>query len=122
MAQGRASRALGRDNAVVRDDGAQRARAVHHVPGGTIQDRGVRLTLSEASKREAFDALLRLARSRYGARLGVDGGDAFRERLAQAAAASKLDVTFADPQLEARRQQVQQQDVRVPTRRRGRAR
>jgi hypothetical protein len=126
MAQGGASRALGRDNAAVRDDGAQGARAaspmVRRVPGGTIHDTGVRLTLSAASKREAFDALLRFARSRYGARLGVDGGDAFRERLAQAAAAPKLDVTFADPQLEARRQQLQRQDVRVPTRRRGRTR
>lgn len=86
------------------------ATVLHRVPGGTVRDDGQRLTLAEGSTREAAAALLQLARGRYGARLGVDGDEVFRERIVQAAAASGLDVTFADPQLEGRRQQLQSQD------------
>lgn len=81
----------------------------HQVSGGTVRDDGQRLTLSAGSTQEAVAALLQLARARYGARLGLDGDDVFRERLVQAAASSCIDVTFADPQLEARRQQLQRQ-------------
>jgi hypothetical protein len=79
---------------------------LHRVPDGIVQDEGNRLTLSEGSTQKAFEALLHLARARYGARLGVDGDEVFRERLVQAATAGGLDVTFTDPQLEARRQQL----------------
>jgi hypothetical protein len=79
---------------------------VHRVPGGNVRDYGQRLTLSEGATQEAFAALLQLAHDRYGVRLGVDGDEVFRERLAQAAAASGVHVTFVDPELEARRQQL----------------
>jgi hypothetical protein len=84
----------------------------HRVPGGTIWDDGQRLSLSVEAPQEAVASLLRLARERYGARLGVDGDEVFRERIAQAAVAFRLDLTFADPQLEARRQQLQRQASR----------
>jgi hypothetical protein len=85
--------------------------AVHRVPGGAVRDDGQRLTLSEGSTQEAVAALLQLARARYGARLGVDGDEGFRERLVLAAVVSGLDVTFADPQLEGRRQQLQRKHI-----------
>jgi hypothetical protein len=85
---------------------------LRRVPGGTVLDGGQRLTLLEGSTQEAVAALLQLARARYGARLGVDGDEVFRERIVQAAAATpSLDITFLDPQLEARRQQLRRQDT-----------
>jgi hypothetical protein len=46
-------------------------------------------------------------------RVLVDGDEVFRERLVQAAAAFEVDVTFADPELEARRQRLQRQHSQV---------
>ncbi len=108
-----AANAVTAGGTTVRDGAAQSGSAtvvVHRLPGGTAQDDGNRLTLSEGSTQQAFEALLHLARARFGARLGVDGDEVFRERLVQAAAASQLDVSFADAQLEARRQQFRHQD------------
>jgi hypothetical protein len=84
---------------------------LYGVAGGTIQDDGERLILSKTATQETVEALLQIARARYGTRLGVDGDEVFRERLAQVAAAAGLDVTLADPQLEARRQHLRRQDA-----------
>jgi len=99
----------GRAGAGSADRVASTELVLHRVPGGTVQDDGNRLTLSREATQEAVAALLQLARARYGAKLGVDGDEVFRERLVQAAVASGLDVTFADPRLEARRQRLQRQ-------------
>jgi hypothetical protein len=86
------------------------ATLLHSVPGGTILDDGLRLTLSAGATHEAVAALLQLARAQYGTRLGVDGDVMFREQLAQSAGKCGPDVTFADPELEARRQQLRRQN------------
>ena len=113
--------AAGRTNAVTADglavpdsfaSGLATEVVPHRVPGGTIWDHGQRLSLSAEAPQEAVASLLRLARERYGARLGVAGDEVFRERIAQAAVAFRLDLKFADPQLEARRQHLQRQASR----------
>lgn len=80
------------------------------VPGGSIRDDGKRLHLAARCVSDtAAEALLRLAHTRYGARLGVDGDAVFEAQIVRVAASMALSVTFADPQLEQRRLELRRQ-------------
>lgn len=84
---------------------------VYRVPGGSIRDDGSRLHLAGARSSEAAaEVLLRLAYARYGARLGVDGDDAFRAQVVRAAVTTALPITFADERIEQRRAELQRKE------------
>ncbi len=72
-----------------------------------VRDDGDRLQVSRDTSIEALSVALRFAVDRYGRRLAVNGSQIFKNRIVAAAAESNIDVTFADPALELRRQQLQ---------------
>lgn len=71
-----------------------------------VRDDGDTLQVSREATREVLQAALRLAMERYGTCLTVNGTVEFKEQIVQAAAASHLSLTFADPALERRREQI----------------
>jgi hypothetical protein len=70
----------------------------------SIRDDGDRLKVAKGSGNEALEAALKLAIAKYGPRIKVNGSDEFKERIAQVAAATKLNISFDDTKLEKRRQ------------------
>lgn len=76
---------------------------IYRVGVSAVRDDGDSLKVSKAAAAPALEAALRLAVKRYGPRLSVNGTGAFKERIAQAAAAARLDISFADAALERRR-------------------
>ncbi len=79
---------------------------IYRVGATTIRDTGERLNVTRGDSQEGLEAAIRLAAQRYGSHLSVAGSEAFKERIAQAAARAHLNVTFDDPALERRRQEL----------------
>jgi hypothetical protein len=77
---------------------------VYEVGSAVIRDDGERLKVSRGVTQDGLEAALRMAMHRYGESVCVTGTDAFKERVARAAATGKLNVTFDDDALERRRQ------------------
>jgi Fe-S cluster biosynthesis and repair protein YggX len=77
---------------------------VYEVGSTVIRDDGERLKVSRGATQDGLEAALRMAMHRYGESVCVTGTDAFKERVARAAATGKLNVTFDDDALESRRQ------------------
>lgn len=78
-----------------------------------FRDTGRRLAFSKdgAQSADAIEAGLLLAREKFaGKGLSVYGNDDFKERVLQTAIERGLDVRFADPELEQRRQEGRQQE------------
>lgn len=73
-----------------------------------VRDDGNQLNVSRGATQDGLQAALRMAMERYGKRITVNGTDVFKEQIAQAAAAAKLPITFADAALERRRQELSQ--------------
>ncbi|OQW86274.1 MAG: conjugal transfer protein TraI [Rhodoferax ferrireducens] len=81
---------------------------IYRVGPTAVRDDGDKLKVSRGANQDGLQAALRLAMERYGNRITVNGTDAFKEQIAQAAAAAKLPITFADAALERRRQELSQ--------------
>lgn len=81
---------------------------IYRVGRTAVRDDGDKLKVSRGANQDGLQAALRLAMERYGNRITVNGTDAFKEQIAQAAAAAKLPITFADAALERRRQELSQ--------------
>ncbi len=92
---------------------------IARVDGMTLCDDGQRLQITRGCTQEGLETALRLAMARHGGHLSVAGSPAFQERIARAAVAARLPLTFDDPALEQRRQTLE--TARDP-RRRARAR
>ena len=88
------------------DNITKKGTIIVHAGKSAVRDDGNKLKVSRKVTRESLREALRLAIVRYGNRITVNGTAAFKELIAQAAAASKLPLTFADPSLENRRQQL----------------
>ncbi len=73
---------------------------------GAIKDDGQRLRLQEKADRETFKEALVLAAEKYGNRITVTGSALFKAQAVQAAVESKIQISFADPVLEAKRQKL----------------
>lgn len=81
---------------------------IYRVGPTAVRDDGDKLKVSRGANQDGLQAALRLAIERYGDRIMVNGTDAFKEKIAQAAVAAKLPITFADAALERRRQELLQ--------------
>ncbi|WP_373991706.1 TraI/MobA(P) family conjugative relaxase [Duganella sp. BuS-21] len=68
-----------------------------------LRDDGRKLTVTRGGDQAGLTMALSVAAERYGKCLRVDGTADFRERIAIAAAHGRLDITFDDVALEARR-------------------
>jgi hypothetical protein len=73
-----------------------------------VRDDGDKLNVSRGANQDGLQDALRIAMERYGERITVNGTDAFKEQIAQAAIAAKLPITFDDAALERRRQELSQ--------------
>lgn len=79
---------------------------IHRFAGSAIRDDGEALQVARGSNRAGLEAVLRMAVHRYGQNIAVNGSDEFKEKIARVAATSKLNITFNDAALEARRQEL----------------
>lgn len=79
---------------------------IHRFAGSAIRDDGAALQVARGSNRAGLEAVLRMAVHRYGQNLAINGSDEFKEKIARVAATSKLNITFNDAALEARRQEL----------------
>lgn len=77
---------------------------IYRVGLSAVRDDGTRLQVSREVTNEGIDAALRLAVQKYGTTIAVSGSDAFKTRVAQVAAHSRLTIRFDDPSLEHQRQ------------------
>ena len=79
---------------------------IYRVGATAVHDDGSRLSVSRAVTPEGLQVALRLAMQRYGNSIAVDGSTAFKQQIVEAAASAQLPLTFDDPALERRRQQL----------------
>lgn len=79
---------------------------IHRFAGSAIRDDGEALQVARGSNQAGLEAVLRMAVHRYGQHIAVSGSDEFKEKIARVAATSKLNITFNDAALEARRQEL----------------
>ena len=71
-----------------------------------LQDLGRHLAILDENSEEAIAAGLLLAREKFGSNLTLTGSPVFQQRAVEIAVAQRIIVKFADPQLEAMRQQL----------------
>ncbi|MFO0702144.1 MAG: TraI/MobA(P) family conjugative relaxase, partial [Nitrospira sp.] len=77
---------------------------IYRVGLSAVRDDGTRLQVSREVTNDGIDAALRLAVQKYGTTIAVSGSDAFKRRVAEVAAHSRLTIRFDDPTLEQQRQ------------------
>ena len=92
--------------AVTQDSVTKKGTIIYRVGATAVRDDGDRLKVSREANQDGMQTALRMAMERYGDRINVGGTPAFKEQIVQAAAASKLPITFDDAALERRRQQL----------------
>ncbi|MFH0785298.1 MAG: TraI/MobA(P) family conjugative relaxase [Pseudomonadota bacterium] len=97
---------LDSDHTTVVDNITKKGTIILHAGKIAVRDDGNKLKVSRKITRESLRKALQLAIARYGNRITVNGTAGFKESIVQEAAASKLPLTFADPSLENRRQQL----------------
>jgi len=103
---GQAANASAFAASVVRDNITKKGTIIYRVGASAVRDDGHRLQLSKAATAQAMQAALRFAMQRYGNRLTVNGTLEFKAKIIRAAVDSGLPVTFADPLLERKRQEL----------------
>jgi hypothetical protein len=96
-----------RSRSSARSDGVTKRGTVIYSCGKTaVRDDGDRLSVSREADHAGLCAALQMAQERYGAQIAVRGSLEFRERVAFAAVAGKLEITFDDKALELRRREL----------------
>lgn len=96
--------------AIRQDHITKRGTIIYRTANAAVRDDGQRLHVSRGAQIEGVVAALRLAHERYGDRLAISGSDQFKALVVEAAARSAMPITFADPDLEARRQNIRQEE------------
>jgi rRNA maturation protein Nop10 len=81
----------------------------YRVGRGAIRDDGRRFTLSVGADDQTMRVALIRAIQRSGPAVSVTGTDAFRDRMVEIAAASRLPIAFTDPALDARRRAIMEE-------------
>lgn len=76
---------------------------IYRAGGTVVRDEGARLVLGHSSTETAVLAALTVAQARYGNHIKLQGTAAFQEQAASVAAKHSFDITFDNPQIEARR-------------------
>lgn len=91
------------ESQVQQDSITKKGTIIYSTGKTAVRDDGDKLKVSRGADSDGLQAALRLAMERYGNSISVGGTAAFKEQMAQAAAASKLPITFDDAALERRR-------------------
>lgn len=76
-----------------------------------VRDDGKRLFVSQSALDDSLVDVLQVAINKYGNHLSINGTDAFKSAVVQAAVQSRIRVTFDDPKLERHRSQLMKQVV-----------
>jgi hypothetical protein len=92
----------------MQDSITKKGTIIYRVGPTAVRDDGDKLNVSRGANQDGLQVALRMAMERYGERITVNGTAAFKEQIAQAAAAAKLPITFDDVALERRRQELSQ--------------
>ena len=79
---------------------------IYRVGASAIRDDGDNLKVSHGATRESLVAALQMAVHRYGEKIIVNGSDEFKTQIVMAAVDAKLALTFDNPALEQRRQEL----------------
>ncbi|MBA2709018.1 MAG: relaxase/mobilization nuclease domain-containing protein [Tatlockia sp.] len=79
---------------------------IYRVGSCAIRDDGKLIKITRGSSKEGIAAALNMAIQRYGRCISVKGAQEFKEQIVQVTASMKLDITFDEPSLELRRQQI----------------
>lgn len=93
-------------HAPVQDNITKKGTIIFRAGQSAVRDDGDKLQVSREASREGVQAALRLALERYGNQITVNGTPEFKAQVIRAAVDSQLPITFADPALELRRQQL----------------
>jgi hypothetical protein len=93
-------------HAHVQDNITKKGTIIFRAGQSAVRDDGDKLQVSREATREGVQAALRLAMERYGNQITVNGTPEFKAQAIRAAVDSQLPITFADPALELRRQQL----------------
>ncbi len=88
----------------VMDNITKKGTIIYRAGKSAVRDDGDKLQVSREVTAMGLVEALRLAGERYGNRITVNGSTDFKARIIRAAVASRLPITFADPELERRRQ------------------
>lgn len=100
--------AKGRAAGAKHDSITKKGTIIYRVGASAVRDDGDKLKVSRGADQAGLEAALRMAMERYGSCITVGGSAAFKEKIARAAAAAHLSVSFDDDALERRRQQLAQ--------------
>ena len=95
-----------RNEPLVRDTITKKGTILYRAGASAVRDDGDRLQVSDEATREGVQIALRLALTRFGPRLTVSGTPAFKAQVIRVAVDLQLPLTFTDPALELRRQQL----------------
>lgn len=90
------------------DSVTKKGTIIYRVGASAVRDDGDKFQVSRGADEAGLEAALRMAIDRYGSCITVNGSAAFKEKIAQVAAAADLFVRFDDDALERRRQQLAQ--------------
>jgi len=93
-------------HAPVLDNITKKGTIIFRVGLSAVRDDGDKLQVSREASREGLQAALRFAMKKYGERITVNGTAEFKARIVRAAVDLNLPITFADPGLERRRQEL----------------
>src|SRR5574340_305515 len=107
----------------VQDNITKKGTIIFRAGPAAVRDDGDKLQVSREATREAVQAALRLAMARYGTQITVNGTPEFKALVIRAAVDARFPMTFADPALEWRRQQLLSKEKaheRAPSAERGR--
>lgn len=99
----------------VQDSITKKGTIIYRVGSTAVRDDGDKLNVSRGADQDGLQVALRMAMGRYGERITVNGTAAFKEQIAQAAAAAKLPITFDDAALERRRHELLQPTTKEST-------
>lgn len=90
----------------VQDNITKKGTIVFRAGSSAVRDDGDRLQVSREATREGVRAALGLALARYGRQITVSGTPEFKAQVIWAAVDSQLPLSFTDPAMELRRQQL----------------
>jgi hypothetical protein len=88
----------------VMDNITKKGTIIYRAGKSAVRDDGDKLQVSREATGEGLVEALRLAGERYGNRITVNGTVDFKAQIIRAAVVARLPITFADPELERRRQ------------------
>ncbi|MGL5291551.1 MAG: LPD7 domain-containing protein, partial [Vibrionaceae bacterium] len=88
------------------DNITKQGTVIFRTEGGSIRDDGDKLQVSQAADDKVIAVALRLALSRFGNEIIVEGSERFKAQVLRMAVNSKMALTFADAELDMRRREL----------------